>query len=138
MDEIFYAYAVQEDAPDGCNEVFLNLPATPYELLAALGKLRLDGESRVNFMVDEFYRFSSLAGFLSEPNDLYELNALAQKLLELDDRQTLAFEGLLAMETGQEKAPVKLPDLFDIAYSTGCCLVVDVVLNDSQLGRFCA
>ncbi len=139
MGKIFCAYAAQEDAPDGCNEVFLNLPATPYELLDALGKLRLDGKDNVKFMVDEYYRFSSLVHFLSEPSDLYELNALARKLSELDDRQTVAFEGLLEIESKVLKeAPHVLPSLIDIAYSTGCCHVVDEALSDAQLGRFCA
>ncbi len=139
MGKIFYAYAVRADAPDGAPDVFLNLPATPYELLDALDALRLDRESRVNFMVDEYYRFSSLAHFLSKPSDLYELNALAQKLSELDDRQAAAFEGLLEIESQiLKEAPYGLPDLIDIAYSTGCCHVVDGIENDAELGRFCA
>ncbi len=133
MNKIFSAYAVREDDQDDGPEVFLNLPATAYEIMDALDVLRLDGESRVNFMVDDFNRFSSLVHFLGEPNDLYALNALAQKLSELDDRQTVAFEGLLEIESQiLKEAPHGLPDLIDIAYSTDCCHVVD----DAQLGRF--
>ncbi len=139
MDKIFSAYAVRKDDQDSGAEAFLTLPASPYALLDALDKLRLDGESRVKFMIDEYYSFSSLAPFLSEPNDLYALNALAQKLSELDDRQTVAFEGLLEIESKiLKEAPHGLPDLIDIACSTGCCHVVGEALNDSQLGRFCA
>ncbi len=137
MDKIFSAYAVREDDQDDSPEVFLNLPATVYEIMDALDVLRLDGESRVNFMVDDFNRFSSLAQFLGEPNDLYALNALAQKLSELDDRQAVAFEGLLEIESQILKETLHgLPDLIDIAYSTDCCHVVEEALNDAQLGRF--
>ncbi len=139
MRKVFSAYAAREDAPDSGAEAFLDLPASPYELLDALDKLRLDGESHVKFRVDEYYQFSFLAPFLNEPNDLYELNALAQKLSELDGRQVVAFEGLLEIESQiLKEAPYGLPDLIDIAYSTDCCHVVDEALNDSQLGRFCA
>jgi len=128
-------YAVWEDAPD--SGASLILPASPYELLDALDKLRLDGNNHVKCGVDVYYQFSSLATFLDEPSDLYELNALAQKLSELDDRQAAAFEGLLEMERRDKNGPVGLPRLIDLAYSTGCCHVIDEVLNDSQLGQFC-
>jgi len=135
LNEIFHVSAVREDAPG--SEASLTLPASPYELLDALDKLRLDGNDCVKCGVDEYYSFSSLAQFLNEPNDLYELNALAQKLSELDDRQAVAFEGLLEMERRDKKGPVGLPRLIDLAYSTGCCHVVGEALNDSQLGWFC-
>ncbi len=139
MNKIFSAYAVREGDQDDGPEIFLNLPATAYEIMDALDVLRLDGESQVNFMVDEFYRFSSLVHFLGEPNDLYALNALAQKLSELDDRQAVAFEGLLEIESQiLKEAPHGLPDLIDIAYSTDCCHVVDGIEDDTNLGRFCA
>jgi len=102
-------------------------------------KLQLRGESRARFRIDEYYRFRSVAPFLNKPQDLLELNALAQKLSELDDRQTVAFEGLLDIESRiLKEAPYGLPDLIDIAYSTDCCHVGGEALNDSQLGRFCA
>jgi len=138
LSEIFNVYAVREDDPDSGAEVFLTLPASPYELLDALDKLRLGGNDRVKCGVDEYYQFGSLAAFLDEPNDLYELNALAQKLSELDDRQAVAFEGLLEMERRDKKGPVGLPRLIDLACSTGCCHMVGEALSDSQLGRFCA
>jgi len=137
LDKIFSAYAVREDDQGDGPEVFLNLPATTYEIMDALDVLRLDGKSRVNFMVDEFYRFSSLVHFLGKPNDLYTLNSLAQKLSELDDRHAVAFEELLEIESQiLKEAPYGLPDLIDIAYSTDCCHVVEEALNDVQLGRF--
>jgi len=139
LNKIFYAYAVREDAPNNGTDVYLELPASPYELLDALDKLRLSGENKARFRVDEYYRFRSVAPFLSASEDLLELNALAQKLSGLNDRQAVAFEGLLDIESRLLKeAPFGLLGLIDIAHSTDCCHVVDEALNDSQLGRFCA
>lgn len=138
MNKVLYAYAVNDNSPDSGAEAFLNLPATPYELLDAMDKLRLNDSTGVKFRVDKFYRFGYLVPFLSEPHDLNELNALAQKLSELDDLQEVAFEGLLAIECKTKKEPIELSDLIDLAYSTDRCHVVDDALNDSQLGRFCA
>ena len=137
MRKVFYAYALS-DHTDSEAEAFLNLPASPYEMLDAMDKLRLSEGSDVKFRVDEYYRFGSLVPFLSEPNDLCALNALAQKLSELDDRQEIAFEGLLKMEVEKKGEPIGLPQLINLAYSTDCCHVVDEALNDSQLGRFLA
>lgn len=138
MGKVFYAYAVSGDILDSGAEASLDLPATPYEMLDALDKLRLPEGGSVKFRVDEYYRFGSLVPFLSEPHDLNELNALAQKLSELDDGQAVAFEGLLMIQCRTKKAPIELSDLIDLAYSTSCCHVVGEALNDSQLGRFCA
>ena len=136
--KIFYVYAIRDSNSDGCAEAFLNLPASPYEMLDAMDKLRLDDGKSVKFGVEEFYRFGSLVPHLSEKYGLCDLNALAQKLSELDDRQEIAFEGLLKMEPGEKGSPIGLPRLIDLAYSADCCHVVDEALNDSQLGRFCA
>ena len=76
------------------------------------------------------FRSGYLVPFLSEPHDLNELNALAQKLSELDDLQEVAFEGLLAIECKTKKEPIELSDLIDLAYSTDRCHVVDDALND--------
>lgn len=137
MRKVFYAYALS-DHTDSEAEAFLNLPASPYEMLDAMDKLRLSEGSDVKFRVDEYYRFGSLVPFLSEPNDLCALNALAQKLSELDDRQEIAFEGLLKMEVEKKGEPIGLPQLINLAYSTDCCHVAEEALNDSQLGRFLA
>ncbi len=136
MDKVFYVYAAHGDTPDNRTEAFLSLPATPYEMLDALEKLRLDAGESVQFRIEEFYRLESLAPFLDKQYGLYELNALAQRLAELDDRQVAAFAGLLAME--QTESPLKLPRIIDLSYSTDCCHVVGEALNDSQLGRFLA
>lgn len=134
MDKIFRVYAIRENDPDSGAEAFLDLPASPYELLDAMDKLRLGEGEPLRVSVEEYYHFDCLEKHLSEKYDLPELNALARKLSELDDRQAAAFDGLLKME----KDPIELPRIINLAYSTDCCHVVDEALNDSQLGRFFA
>ena len=138
MGKIFYAYEMKQDDPDSGVEAFLNLPATPYEILDAMDRLRRGDSVGGEFRIDEYYRFDSLASVLRKSNDLHRLNALAQKLSELSDQQEIAFEGLLEMESKGKATPLELPRLIDLAYSTDCCHVVDDALNDSQLGLFCA
>lgn len=133
MDKVFYAYARNNGV-----EAFLSFPASPYEMLDALERLRLEDPGSAKFVIDEYYRFRSLGPFLSGENDLLQLNALAQRLSELDNGQETAFEGLLSMEIRGKKNPLELPNLIDLACSTDRCHVVGDALNDFQLGLFCA
>ena len=63
MRKVFYAYAISGNIVDSGAEAFLNLPASPYEMLDAMDKLRLSEGSDVKFIVDEYYRFGCLAPF---------------------------------------------------------------------------
>lgn len=138
MNNIFYVYADHDAGPDSCMEASLSLPAPPYELLDALDKLRLEEGESEKFRIEEYYRFHFLAPYLGEKCDLYQLNALAQRLSELNEEQGAAFEGLLRTAVLKEEGPRGIPDLINMACSTDCCHVVGEALNDSQLGWFCA
>lgn len=138
MGKVFSTSATWPDAPDGGGEMFVDLPATPCEMLDIREKLRLGEGEAALFRVDEFYRFDFLAPHLTETCDLSELNTLAEKLAELDERQTIALAGLVQMDEAKQSGPIGLPRLIDLAHSTECCHVVGEVLNDGQLGRFCA
>lgn len=134
---IFYAYATRR-GPDGNTKAFLTLPATPYEMLDMRDKLLLGENDAVRVRIDEYYSFAFLSTFLCGQKDLLQLNALAQKLSELDDQQAAALEGLLAIRLQTGEASIRLPDLINMAYSTQNCRMIGEALNDSQLGRFCA
>lgn len=116
----------------------LDLPATDYELLNALDKLRLANGEPVQMEVCNYYDFAYLAPFLSDESNLYELNALSRKLADLNPAQQTAFAGLLKMEVEKRDGDILVPKLIDLAYSTDCCHVVAEAMNDSQLGRFYA
>nr|WP_326184188.1 antirestriction protein ArdA [uncultured Oscillibacter sp.] len=116
----------------------LDLPAAPYQLLDALDKLQMAPSDNPSWEICEFHDFEYLASLLDGSGSLYELNALSNRLAELDDRASVAFQGLLQMEINKRDGDIQIPRLIDLAYSTDCCHVVGEALNDSQLGRFYA
>lgn len=136
MRSVFEIYAAAKDALDG-RSATLCLPATPYELLDVLDRTRVKDVGELYVQVEEYHRFPQLAPFLTEELDLCELNALAQKLSELDERQSASFEGLVNMEI-EKREPFGVPRLIDLAYSADCCHVVPEARDDASLGRFYA
>lgn len=141
MDEIIRIHAFSENG-DQSDCGTLRLPATAYQLWDVSDRLHRDGADGFSMLVRVFEKHDFLRPFLNSrydqcgPKKLYELNALAQRLSELDDLGIAAFKGLLKME--KPKGPIELPRLINLAYSTECCHVVYEALNDSQLGRFLA
>lgn len=138
MDKIFCAATVWPDAPDGGWEMFVDFPATPDEVREVRENLHLGTDETLLFRVDEFYRFDFLTPHLTGKYELPKLNALAKKLSELDEKQATALAGLVQVNEAKQDGPIGLPRLIDLAHSTECCHVVGEVLNDAQLGRFCA
>lgn len=137
MRKIFNVYLARAATPYSEAYADLDLPATPYELLDTLDKLRLSEGETPYLQINEYYDFEELAPLLSGDSGLYELNALAKRLSELDELQQVSFKGMLQMEVNKKEGQIQMPRLIDFAYGTGCCHVVDA-LNDSQLGRFYA
>ena len=132
MRKVFEVEAVSENGG-----VQLNFPAEPYVLLDALEKLRLEpGEAPrwELFGVDDDI-FQHLD---QDDGSLAELNALTQRFAALEESEVTIFEGLAAMERVPMGQRVPLSRLIDLAYSTDCCHLVEGVVTDAQLGRFCA
>lgn len=136
MRSIFQVYAAASDALAG-RSASLCLPATPYELLDVLDRCRVKDAGELYWEIEEYYSFSELEPFLTGEADLCELNALAQKLSELDERQIASFKGLVNMEV-EKLEPLGIPRLIDLAYSVDCCHVVPEAKDDASLGRFYA
>ena len=126
---------------DGHNGVYtkLTLPATPWAMLDALEKLWLaEGEAPV-WEILQSDAFPGVSMYLDQKGTLSELNALAQRLAALDEQELAIVEGLAIMEREQsKKSRIPLPRLIDLASSTDCCHLVEGVVTDAQLGRFCA
>ena len=137
MDKVFDIYLARQDQPESDAYAELSLPAAPYQLQDAFDKLRLAEGEPPYWEITEYHHFEELSSLLNDTCGLNDLNALAQKLSELDERQCTAFAGLLAIEQ-RKKQPIPISRLIDLSYSTECCHVVEEALNDSQLGRFCA
>lgn len=115
----------------------LDLPATDYELLDALERLQMKPGEKPNWEITDHNGFNFLHAHLIDECDLYQLNALANRLDKLNNKQKIAFEGLFDMEVAKKYGPIRISTMIDLAYSTECCHVLDVT-TDAQLGRFYA
>ena len=136
MSEIFHIYASQ--GPN--NYVEMDLPASDYEMLDLMERLRLEPGQPPYVEVLKFRDgYDYLEKCIPELPDIYQLNALAKKLAEFTSVQdTAAFEGLVGMDIQKKETPIPLPRLIDFAHSADCCHVVQDAATDYELGRFLA
>ena len=129
-------FEVELSSENGCTE--LALPAAPYALLDAVEKLELADGEVPGWKILRLPSCGRLSPYLDQGGTLPELNALTQRLSELGEAELSIVEGLIQMEQPQPGiTPVPLPQLIDLAYSTDCCHLVEGVVTDAQLGRFC-
>ena len=131
MGSVFDVYLAKRDGPGDEAYANLSLPASPYEILDALEKIRPDGPDDVDLMVEEYHGFSYLAPHILPQPDLYGLNALAEKLSELNEYEATAFHGLVLMEAGKQDSRLSIQRLLDLAYSTDCCHIVADAMTPS-------
>ena len=133
MAKIFRLYMA--DTSDRCSpsEIWLDLPASPYELKDALERMNVDSWQNVVMEVDEFLDFEFVRASLPTSVDLPKLNALAEALTAMDEHQKLAFCGLLLSEPN---GPKSYERLLDLANSAEDCCIAENVADDAQLGRF--
>ena len=117
--------------PDNDNGTALDLPAKPWAMRDALEKLRLREGQEPYWQVEDLGRYDFLAIHLDKC-DLYQFDALAEQLSTFNAADTIAFEGLVQMESDK----LTVQRLLDLAYSTDCCHVVTEVRDDAALGRF--
>ena len=142
--KIFGVYLAKDGIPNNEAYAKLNLPASPWEVVDALDKVRLNEGEQLYMEIEDYYAFAYLAPHLDGLEiSLNELNDLAAQLAALDEVQEVAFDGFLRMEV-QNKVDtnggvITLQDLRDLAVSakTDCYHVVDAA-DDAQLGRFYA
>ena len=113
----------------------LTLPATPYVMLDALEKLRLEAVEKADWELTRCFVTGELARHLDPEGSLLELNALAEQLSTLSERELAVVEGLTKIEG---TAVIHMDRFIDLAYSADRCHFLDGVLDDAQLGRFCA
>lgn len=132
--ELYIANALRDEE----RYAVLDLPATPYEMLDALERAGCRSSEEAYYQVEEYLDFEYLESVISPDCSLNHLNALAEKLSELNDRQSITFEGLLRMEQEKNEGQISIHTLFQLAHNADCCHVVGEARNDSQLGRFYA
>ena len=134
MAEIFHVYA----SHGRHNYVELDLPASDYEMLDMMERLRLEPDQLPYLEVLKFREeYDYLERCVHELPDIYQLNALARKLSEFTSVQEMAaFEGMVGKVIGQKAVIIALPVLIDYAHSTDCCVMAEDVMTDFQLGKF--
>ena len=126
--------------PDNSNHAELELPATPWEMVDAMDKLRLSEGQEPYWQVEDMGRYEFLAPHL-DGYDLYQFNALAEKLRTFGDVDAMAFEGLVKMAVDRlckiNGGVLTLQRVLDMAYSADRCHVVPGIKDDEALGHFC-
>lgn len=134
MVEIFRVYASQGRD----NYAELELPASDYEMLDLMERLRLEpGQPPYAEILEVHEQYDYLERCIDQQPDVFQLNALARKLAKLTSVQELAaFEGLVGMNIEKNALPIALSRLIDFAYSTDCCVMAANVMTDYQLGKF--
>ena len=142
--KIFEVYLAKEDVPNNEAYAKLDLPASLWEVVDALDKVRLNEGEQLYMEIEDYDAFAYLAPHLDGLDiSLNELNDLAALLSVLDEVQEVAFEGLFSMEVQRKVnangGVITLQDLRDLAVSakTDCYHVVEAA-DDAQLGRFYA
>ena len=95
-------------------------------------RLTLGDKPRWEFL--EHHSFQFLHVHLTHECDLYQLNALATCLGQMNGREKTAFEGLFNMEVSKKYGPISVATMINLAYSTDCCHVINAT-TDEQLGR---
>ena len=142
--KIFEVYLAKESVPNNESYAKLDLPASPWEVVDALDKVRLNEGEQLYMEIEDYDAFEYLSPHLDGLDiSLNELNDLAALLSVLDEVQEVAFEGLFSMEV-QKKVNtnggiITMQDMRDLAVSakTDCYHVVEAA-DDTQLGRFYA
>ena len=137
MNKVFELYLANVQG-DEKRYAALFLPATPYEMQDALERAGCHSQEEAYFQVEEYLDFEYLESVIHPTCSLNHLNTLAKELSELDDRQSIAFEGLLRMEQEKNEGQISIHTLLQLAHNADCCHVVGEARNDSQLGRFYA
>ena len=95
MAKVFSVFTYREATEDGVIPEYLDLPATPYEQMDMLDKLHLEESDAPKFMLGDLYSFGFLSKHLDGKYDLPELNALVEKLSELEPEQATSLAGLV-------------------------------------------
>lgn len=135
MTKIYQVTLRGPNGEDGGAAATLELPATPYQLLDALDRLRLTSPNDAAVEVNSYGAFPQTGASIPDNADLLQLNALAERLASLDAGQQTAFLGLLRIEEAKSEQPLPLSRLLDIAEHTENCFVADAA-TDEALGRF--
>lgn len=129
-------YLCGKDWTESHEEMYLDLPATPWELVDALEKLNLVCEGDLYIQAEEYYDFDYVQGFIPENTRLSQLNELCAVLDGMDEQDRIGFRGLLQSSAFFDRLNLGFDRLMDLALAKDCYHIAADVGNDEQLGRF--
>ena len=124
-----------------CNkdqEIEFQLPATDYQLLDVIEKLGIIEEVKPSVSIFQYGEgFENLADVLNhDAFDLFELNALAKRLSQLELEDMMAFHSLVSTRLEYREDSIPVRELLDLAHSTDCCEVHPGIETFEELGHF--
>lgn len=111
----------------------IDLPATDYEMLDLLDKLRASPGADMQW---DICSSDCAVEIENATGSIYELNALARQLAGFSEDGWTVFCGLVDMEEPKNRESVSVRRLIDLAHGTDCCHVAQGVNNDYELGKF--
>lgn len=124
-----------------CNkdqEAELQLPATDYQLLDIIERLEIIEEVKPSICIYQYGEgFDNLNDAMEHDDlDLFELNALAQRLSQFELEDMIAFHALVSTRLEQRDDNISVQELLNFAHGTNCCEVHPGVETPEELGRF--
>lgn len=133
MDKVFMVEIFRKNLA-----VDLWLPATDYQLLDAIGKLGIHNNASPSVDIYRYEdKFQNLSDVMEKDNlNLFELNALAERLSRFELEDEIAFHALVLTRMEREDGNIPTQELLDLAYSTECCDVYLEVETYEELGHF--
>ena len=129
-------YLCGQDWTESHEEMYMDLPATPWELVDALEKLNLVCEGDLYLQAEEYYDFDFIQGFIPESTSLSRLNELCTVLDGMDEQDRIGFRGLLQSSAFFDRFNLGFDRLMDLALAKDCYHIAADVSSDEQLGHF--
>ena len=136
MGKIMRVYLCGQDWTESHEELCLDLPASPWELVDAMEKLNLESEKDLYMQAEEYYDFDYIQGFIPESTSLSQLNELCAVLDSMGEMDRIGFRGLLQSSAFFDRFNLGIEKLMDIAQAKDCYHIAEGVGNDAELGRY--
>ena len=136
MGKVMRVYLCGQDWTESHEEMTLDLPASPWELVDTMEKLNLESEKDLYVQAEEYYDFDYIQGFIPESTSLSQLNELCAVLDSLGEMDRIGFRGLLQSSAFYDRFNLGIEKLMDLAQAKDCYHIAEDVKNDTQLGRY--
>lgn len=136
MGKVMRVYLFGQDWTSSHEEMYLDLPAAPWELVDAMEKLNLTEEADLYVQAEEYYDFDYIQSFIPESTSLSQLNELCATLNSMDEMDRIGFRGLLQSSAFYDRFNLSVEKLMDIAQAKDCYHIAEGVGNDAELGRY--